>query len=140
VVLASHDRYFLDHTITRIAELVDGRLEEYLGSYSAFRAPRARELAAQEAAYARHQAEVARLREFVRRQLQRSAEIGAGPKRGRDHYGRVARKVARGALAGKKRLVRLEAAAPDPPRRVDNVFVPFEGRSAQDRRWPISGM
>ena len=34
VLVISHDRYFLDRTVDRIAELEDGRLQEYLGNYS----------------------------------------------------------------------------------------------------------
>ena len=36
VVVVSHDRAFLDRHVTRIAELRDGRLEEYRGNYSAY--------------------------------------------------------------------------------------------------------
>lgn len=34
VLVISHDRYFLDRTISRLAELADGRLTEYLGTYA----------------------------------------------------------------------------------------------------------
>ncbi len=34
VLVISHDRYFLDRTVGRIAALADGRLHEYLGGYS----------------------------------------------------------------------------------------------------------
>ncbi len=34
VLVISHDRYFLDRTVTRIMELVDGHLVEYNGGYS----------------------------------------------------------------------------------------------------------
>ncbi|MFZ6027586.1 MAG: ATP-binding cassette domain-containing protein [Chloroflexota bacterium] len=34
VLVISHDRYFLDRTVTRIVELKNGRLTEYLGGYS----------------------------------------------------------------------------------------------------------
>ena len=33
-ILISHDRYFLDATVTKIFELSKGRLEEYSGNYS----------------------------------------------------------------------------------------------------------
>jgi ATP-binding cassette subfamily F protein 3 len=34
VLVISHDRYFLDRTVSRILELKDTRLTEYLGGYS----------------------------------------------------------------------------------------------------------
>jgi ATP-binding cassette subfamily F protein 3 len=34
VLVISHDRYFLDRTVSRILELKDGRLKEYSGGYS----------------------------------------------------------------------------------------------------------
>jgi len=36
VLIISHDRYFLDGTVRRIAELKDGALTEYLGGYSEY--------------------------------------------------------------------------------------------------------
>jgi ATP-binding cassette subfamily F protein 3 len=33
-LIISHDRYFLDRTVSRVLELKDGRLREYLGGYS----------------------------------------------------------------------------------------------------------
>ena len=36
VLVISHDRYFLDRTISRLVELKDGRLTEYLGNYADF--------------------------------------------------------------------------------------------------------
>ena len=36
VLTISHDRYFLDHAVTRIMEMTDGRVELYSGNYSFF--------------------------------------------------------------------------------------------------------
>ena len=38
VLVISHDRYFLDRTVNRIAELENGVLTEYVGSYSDYAA------------------------------------------------------------------------------------------------------
>lgn len=38
VLVISHDRYFLDRTVDRIAELADGRLTEYVGNYADYAA------------------------------------------------------------------------------------------------------
>jgi ATP-binding cassette subfamily F protein 3 len=36
VLVISHDRYFLDRTVSRIVELAEGQLREYLGGYSEY--------------------------------------------------------------------------------------------------------
>lgn len=48
VLLITHDRRFLDHTVTRIVELDRGVLRSYPGSFSAYQARKAEELAAEE--------------------------------------------------------------------------------------------
>ncbi len=41
VVIISHDRYFLDKTVTRVIEIEDGRLMDFSGNYSDFAAKKA---------------------------------------------------------------------------------------------------
>jgi ATP-binding cassette subfamily F protein 3 len=63
-LVVSHDRTFLDRTVTRILEL-DARthvLQQYEGSYSAYRAQKDEERAHQEQAYSDQQQEIADLR------------------------------------------------------------------------------
>ncbi|HTX71650.1 MAG TPA: ABC-F family ATP-binding cassette domain-containing protein [Rectinemataceae bacterium] len=67
VLVVSHDRYFLDTTVREVYELWNGRLSRYPGSYSAYEARRAQELAATFEAWERQQEEVARLEDFIRR-------------------------------------------------------------------------
>ncbi|HUW41438.1 MAG TPA: ABC-F family ATP-binding cassette domain-containing protein [Rectinemataceae bacterium] len=67
VLVVSHDRYFLDVTVREVYELWNGRLSRYPGSYSAYEARRAQELAATFEAWERQQEEIARLEEFIRR-------------------------------------------------------------------------
>ena len=55
VLIVSHDRYFLDRATTRTIELVDGRIEEYAGTYSWFVVERERRFAAQQSAFERQQ-------------------------------------------------------------------------------------
>ncbi len=43
-LLVSHDRYFLDHTITEVYELFGGQLRRYAGNYSHYEEIRAQEL------------------------------------------------------------------------------------------------
>jgi ATP-binding cassette subfamily F protein 3 len=46
IVLVSHDRYFLDNLVSRVLEIRDGRLHEYIGNYSYFIQKREAEFAA----------------------------------------------------------------------------------------------
>jgi ATP-binding cassette subfamily F protein 3 len=67
-LVVSHDRAFLDNTVTGILELdpVLHTLRAYAGNYSAYLAQKAGERARQEHAYTDQQAEIARLRGAVR--------------------------------------------------------------------------
>ena len=67
MVLASHDRYFLDKTSTAIWELAGGRLAVYPGNFSQYWALRAERRKAAERVADRQAEEVGRLQEFVRR-------------------------------------------------------------------------
>ncbi|MCK4303588.1 MAG: ABC-F family ATP-binding cassette domain-containing protein [Candidatus Eisenbacteria sp.] len=67
VVLVSHDRYFLDVTVSRVTEITDGRLEEYTGNYSAFEKESEKRLMLRQQAYERQQDEIRRLTRFIER-------------------------------------------------------------------------
>lgn len=63
VLLVSHDRVFLDHTVSQILELDDAthQLTVYHGDYTAYASAKARELEQQWSAYQDQQIELARL-------------------------------------------------------------------------------
>ncbi len=65
----SHDRYFLDRVVDRIAELSHGRLSLYVGRYSDYLPEKARRLAAAAKAFEAQQAFIARTEEFIRRNI-----------------------------------------------------------------------
>ena len=65
----SHDRYFLDRVVDRIAELEHGRLSVYVGRYSDYLPEKARRLEAAERAFEAQQAFIARTEEFIRRNI-----------------------------------------------------------------------
>ncbi|NNF57987.1 MAG: ABC-F family ATP-binding cassette domain-containing protein [Rhodothermaceae bacterium] len=67
VVLVSHDRYFLERMVTRIAELAYSRIEDYAGSYSFYLAEREERRALQQAAYDNQQKLIAETERFVER-------------------------------------------------------------------------
>ena len=65
VVIISHDRYLLDETVNRIAELEDGKLRIYLGNYSTYAVQKELALAKQQSDYVAQQKEIQRLEEAV---------------------------------------------------------------------------
>jgi ATP-binding cassette subfamily F protein 3 len=67
VVTVSHDRYLLDETVTRIAELDGGRITMWQGNYSAYAVAKEIALKRQQQLFVTQQKEIARLEEAIRR-------------------------------------------------------------------------
>jgi ATP-binding cassette subfamily F protein 3 len=66
-LLVSHDRYFLDLTVTEVYELFQGSLKRYAGNYSAYERIRRAELESLAKRYAAQQEEIARAEDLIRR-------------------------------------------------------------------------
>ncbi|MCH7639001.1 MAG: ABC-F family ATP-binding cassette domain-containing protein [Bacteroidetes bacterium] len=67
VVLVSHDRYFLDRMVTRIAEIANGRIEDYAGNYAFYLQDREERRALQQSAYDNQQRLIAETERFIER-------------------------------------------------------------------------
>ena len=67
VLVVSHDRYFLDHVVSRIWELNHGRLEHYRGNYSSYVVQRQARRERQWLDYEEQQAQIAKTEDFIRR-------------------------------------------------------------------------
>jgi ATP-binding cassette subfamily F protein 3 len=67
VILVSHDRYFLDAVVTRIAEITLRTIADYVGTYSAFLVERDARLERLRQARREQDEEMARIRAFVDR-------------------------------------------------------------------------
>ena len=67
LLLVTHDRDFLDATVTEIAHLEGRKLRLYSGNYTAFERERAQTLALQQAQYAKQQRQIAHLRSYIDR-------------------------------------------------------------------------
>jgi ATP-binding cassette subfamily F protein 3 len=67
VILVSHDRFFLDAVVTRIAELSLRTLTDYVGTYSKFLVERDERLARLRQAKKEQDDEIARMRAFIDR-------------------------------------------------------------------------
>src|SRR5579863_1078795 len=66
-VLISHDRYFLDVTVTRIAEIWNKRVWFYTGGYSKYEQQKTERRAQLEAAYANQRERIEQLEAFINR-------------------------------------------------------------------------
>ncbi|MCX7655788.1 MAG: ABC-F family ATP-binding cassette domain-containing protein [Treponemataceae bacterium] len=66
-LIVSHDRYFLDVTVTEVYELFQGTLRRYVGNYSVYEKTRQGELETLLAQYEAQQEEIAKTEDFIRR-------------------------------------------------------------------------
>jgi ATPase subunit of ABC transporter with duplicated ATPase domains len=130
VLVVSHDRRFLDATVSQVLELDGGTLTAYEGGYTAYRDDRARrrerlELAyeAQQKRHRRLEADIAATRGFAQH-TERTASRAEAPK-----LKRYAKKVAKKAQSRERRLRReLDSESHiDKPRRVNALKVELEG-------------
>ncbi len=118
VVVVSHDRYFLDRVVFKIAELEDLGLAHYKGTYSEYAPEKARREAQQRKLYEEQQAEIARTEDFIQRNI-----AGQKTKQAQSRRKRLA-KVERLAPPMGERNVRLHFA---PERRGGNEVLVCEG-------------
>ncbi len=66
-ILISHDRYFLDVTVKKIAEIWNKKVHFYSGGYEKYRTQKAERLAQLESAYKNQQEKIAQLETFINR-------------------------------------------------------------------------
>jgi ATP-binding cassette subfamily F protein 3 len=131
VIVASHDRYFLDKVTGRTLELFRGRLESYPGSFSTYWSLKAERVELERRAFEKQQVEIAKMEEFIRR----------------NHYGE---KHAQ-AEDRKRKLARIERVAPPreiaappmafpPPARSGDIALRVEGLEKGYERPLFSGL
>lgn len=75
IMIVSHDRYFLDQTVTRIFEVENHKLYTYNCSYSGYAEQKRQRREAQMRKYQNQQKEIARQEEMIRRFKQRGTEL-----------------------------------------------------------------
>lgn len=67
MLLVSHDRYFLDKVTNRTLELFHGTVDGYRGNFSAYWRQKDERLVVQQRAYEKRQDEIAKTKDFIRR-------------------------------------------------------------------------
>ncbi len=65
VVIVSHDRMFLDHTVEAVYNMEFGKMKRYAGNYSSFTVQRDNDLERQQSAYLRQQKDIERLQNLI---------------------------------------------------------------------------
>ncbi len=73
LLIVSHDRYFLDKLCTSICEIERGKLTRYKGNYSAYTILKAAAVERQQKEYDLQQKEIAKLEDYVARNLVRAS-------------------------------------------------------------------
>ncbi|QGG98760.1 ABC transporter ATP-binding protein [Streptococcus dysgalactiae subsp. dysgalactiae] len=71
LIIVSHDRYFLDKVATVTLDLTPNGLDRYSGNYSRFMALKAEKLVAEEKQFDKQQKEIAKLEDFVQKNIVR---------------------------------------------------------------------
>lgn len=75
VLAISHDRYFLDRTVTRVIEVLDGKAEFYSGNYSFYAVEKERRYVERMRRYEKEKAEIDRLSETARKMHEHNTQL-----------------------------------------------------------------
>ncbi|QED46380.1 ABC-F family ATP-binding cassette domain-containing protein [Cytobacillus dafuensis] len=73
ILIVSHDRYFLDKVVTQVYELSRNQIRKYLGNYSSYLDQMAANYEREMKLYEKQQEEVAKLQDFIQRNLARAS-------------------------------------------------------------------
>jgi len=112
LLVVSHDRYFLDRVVTRIAALKGGELKSYRGNYSAYNSQREIQEISNDKAQKKQQAAVKKDLDFIR-----TASAGE--------------RMKKQARSREKRLSKLKPAEGTVKERTMNLDFGYAGRSGQ---------
>ncbi|MCZ9311604.1 ABC-F family ATP-binding cassette domain-containing protein [Weissella koreensis] len=73
LLIVSHDRYFLDRVVNEVYEVHSGVLDHYQGNYSRYMEQKIAKITAEQKAFDRQQSEIAKLEDFVNRNIVRAS-------------------------------------------------------------------
>jgi len=73
ILIVSHDRYFLDKVVTQVYELTRTAIQKYIGNYSSYLQQKAENYERELKLYERQQEEIARLKDFIQRNIARAS-------------------------------------------------------------------
>lgn len=139
VLVVSHDRYFLNETVTKILELEDAHIKEYYGNYDDYQAEKETELEALKARYEQQQKqdkkiqrEISQLKQWSEKGERESGRQGgsrsdAKVKGVKTNAQRKAAKSARAAEGKRNRLEQMRKDYIDKPKEEKEIKYDFHG-------------
>lgn len=118
LMVISHDRYFLDQTVSKIAELEKGLIKIYPGNYSSYRETKQKELESQQHLYASQQKEerkieaaISQLKNWSDKAHRESRQKAGGMMGGKEYFRKKAKKRDRAVKSQIKRLEKMQQLA-----------------------------
>jgi ATPase subunit of ABC transporter with duplicated ATPase domains len=133
LLMTSHDREFMNRTVTRIAEIDGGEITAYSGNYDFYERERSIREANKEAAYARQQAMFAKEQRFIERFAAHAAKAAQVQSRVK-----ALEKIERVEPPRKRRVVQFDFR--QPPRSGEQVVVIEDVHKAYGRRQIYEGL
>jgi ATPase subunit of ABC transporter with duplicated ATPase domains len=127
LLVTSHDREFMNHVVTKIAEIDDGEITMYSGNYDFYEREREIREANLEAKYARQQAMLAKEQRFIDRFATHAAKAAQVQSRVK-----ALEKIEKVQLPKRRRVVRFDFRTP--PRSGEQVAVLEDVTKAYGRR------
>lgn len=113
-IIISHDRYFLDRTVSKIAEIDNGKLKMYPGNYSAYQQTRQKERESQFHRYESQQkaqnqieSKIKQLKSWSDKAHRESRQKAAGRMGGKEYYRKKAKKRDQAVKSQIKRLEKM---------------------------------
>ncbi|WP_263492067.1 ABC-F family ATP-binding cassette domain-containing protein [Bacillus sp. RAR_GA_16] len=138
VLVISHDRYFLDQTITRILEVEAGKISDYQGNYSAYRIEKQKRYEDQLHHYAVQQKEIKRIEDQLAgltnwsEKAHRDSTKQDGAK---EYYRMKAKKMDRQVKSKQKRLEKeLQKNQVEQPEKGREVQFQFQTNNSRGKR------
>lgn len=137
VIIISHDRYFLDQTVSKIAELEKGTIQIYPGNYSFYREAKRKERESKKHIYESQQKEqrkieeaIKQLRTWSEKAHRESRKKSGGMIGGKEYFRKKAKKRDQAVKSQIKRLEKMrESAIARPEKEIEvNFDLKLEGK------------
>ncbi|NLB88296.1 MAG: ABC-F type ribosomal protection protein [Syntrophomonadaceae bacterium] len=141
VLIISHDRYFLDQTVTKIAELEKGTINIYSGNYSFYRETKRKERESKQHIYESQQKEQRKIEEAIKqfrtwseKAHRESREKGGGLVGGKEYYRKKAKKRDQAIKSQIKRLQKMRETSVERPEKEMQVNFDLKVDGKRGRR------
>ncbi len=140
-LIISHDRYFLDQTVSQIAELDNGHIRIYKGNYSAYREVRRRDRVSRQHAYESQQKEqkkieaaVTQLKSWSAKAHRESRRKGGGQMGMKEYFRKKAKKRDQAVKSQLKRLEKMSREQVERPEKERRIYFDLDARGKGARR------